>query len=129
MKIRALLANFADLLGALILLGLSLFQILLVGDFDKQEMRSRDQHVRDQIYDICFRLSNLELVTGQSDRNDIPRDCGPYESTELAFNNNPWHLTWMEGQEIFGSVQFVIFLIGAILFCVGAFYRVYHVNK
>lgn len=90
-------------------------------------MRSRDLHTHNQISNICSRLDNLEVVTEQFERMDIERSCEAYEINH-KFSDNPYHLTWMEAQEKFSTIQIYLFITGAVAFIAGILYRL-HYNK
>lgn len=120
--------NFAEVPGAIILLLLTIFQFTIVTETSRNEMMSRTYHLENIIVSICGRISNLEVVTDQSDRTDIRRDCVFYDDVK-ARSESPTHWTWVEAGEIFSYAQLVVFLIGALGFVGGVTYRMWRLFR
>lgn len=110
--------NFAEVPGAIVLLLVSWFQIGLASVAEKNVLIGHIFALENQMYDVCSRLSNLELVAGQNTRYC---DRFPYDPKSQGSG----HLTWPQAQELFGYLEQSAFLIGVSLFVAGIIYRLY----
>lgn len=112
------LKEFAEVPGALILVLVSWFQIVLSSKAQHQVLLGHILALENQMYDVCSRLGNLETVTGT--RSGY---CNRFPYNPVS--QEPGHLTWPDAARVFNSIELYAFLVGLVLFVVGIIYRLH----
>lgn len=116
------LRDFAEVPGAVILVLVSWFQIGLSSSAQLEVLNGHIFALEDQMYDVCSRLSNLEIIAG---RQSGHCDRFPYD----PISQGPGHLTWPEAARAFGAIEHYAFLVGLTLFVVGIIYRLHRSHQ
>lgn len=111
------LRNFAEVPGACLLVLVASWQILIAAEASEQVLMGHIRALENQMYDICSRITHLEIQNGNRagvcDR--FPYDPAPYE--------DPGSFTWPEVKRFASAVESWTFGVGLVLFVVGMIVR------